>query len=83
MGGANREGLPNPIRPKPSRIASLTDNWNTGGKAKPLKAPKKGAKDLDEDDLAYLEKKRAGMSYIRDPYRSEAFVVADKHPIHR
>lgn len=30
-----------------------------GGKAKPLKAPKKGAKDLDEDDLAYLEKKRA------------------------
>ncbi|ROW05505.1 hypothetical protein VSDG_00447 [Cytospora chrysosperma] len=31
-----------------------------GGKAKPLKAPKKGAKDLDEDDLAYLEKKRAG-----------------------
>ncbi|CCF40939.1 hypothetical protein CH063_11369 [Colletotrichum higginsianum] len=30
-----------------------------GGKAKPLKAAKKQAKDLDEDDLAYLEKKRA------------------------
>ncbi|ROW09509.1 hypothetical protein VMCG_02176 [Cytospora schulzeri] len=34
-------------------------NNREGGKAKPLKAPKKGAKDLDEDDLAYLEKKRA------------------------
>ncbi|KAL1896965.1 hypothetical protein Cpir12675_002544 [Ceratocystis pirilliformis] len=30
-----------------------------GGKAKPLKAPKKGPKDLDNDDLAFLEKKRA------------------------
>ncbi|KEY72323.1 hypothetical protein S7711_01005 [Stachybotrys chartarum IBT 7711] len=30
-----------------------------GGKAKPLKAPKKGAKDYDEDDLAFQEKKRA------------------------
>ncbi|KAL2888549.1 hypothetical protein HOO65_030050 [Ceratocystis lukuohia] len=30
-----------------------------GGKAKPLKAPKKGPKDLDDDDLAFLEKKRA------------------------
>ncbi|KAL8285077.1 hypothetical protein RB601_006506 [Gaeumannomyces tritici] len=30
-----------------------------GGKAKPLKAPKKGNKDLDEDDKAFLEKKRA------------------------
>ncbi|KAK1994458.1 translation machinery associated TMA7 [Colletotrichum falcatum] len=30
-----------------------------GGKAKPLKAAKKQAKELDEDDLAFLEKKRA------------------------
>ncbi|KFA65940.1 hypothetical protein S40285_02395 [Stachybotrys chlorohalonatus IBT 40285] len=30
-----------------------------GGKAKPLKAPKKGTKDYDEDDLAFQEKKRA------------------------
>ncbi|EGO58780.1 hypothetical protein NEUTE1DRAFT_116253 [Neurospora tetrasperma FGSC 2508] len=30
-----------------------------GGKAKPLKAPKKDKKDLDEDDKAFLEKKRA------------------------
>ncbi|KAF4122344.1 Translation machinery associated TMA7 [Geosmithia morbida] len=29
------------------------------GKAKPLKQAKKQAKDLDEDDKAYLEKKRA------------------------
>ncbi|SPO04037.1 uncharacterized protein DNG_06720 [Cephalotrichum gorgonifer] len=30
-----------------------------GGKVKPLKAPKKAAKELDEDDLAFMEKKRA------------------------
>ncbi|KAK1623529.1 translation machinery associated TMA7 [Colletotrichum phormii] len=30
-----------------------------GGKAKPLKAAKKTAKDMDEDDVAFLEKKRA------------------------
>ncbi|KAK0642019.1 putative coiled-coil domain-containing protein 72 [Podospora aff. communis PSN243] len=30
-----------------------------GGKAKPLKAPKKEKKELDEDDKAFLEKKRA------------------------
>ncbi|KAJ6445419.1 translation machinery associated TMA7 domain-containing protein [Purpureocillium lavendulum] len=30
-----------------------------GGKAKPLKAAKKANKELDEDDMAYLEKKRA------------------------
>jgi hypothetical protein len=31
-----------------------------GGKAKPLKAAKKEKKKLDEDDKAFLEKKRAG-----------------------
>ncbi|KAI0141459.1 translation machinery associated TMA7 [Pestalotiopsis sp. NC0098] len=30
-----------------------------GGKVKPLKAAKKAQKDMDEDDMAYLEKKRA------------------------
>ncbi|KAK9385044.1 translation machinery associated TMA7 [Lipomyces mesembrius] len=30
-----------------------------GGKAKPLKAPKKERKDVDEDDKAFLEKKKA------------------------
>ncbi|KAJ9151051.1 hypothetical protein NKR19_g5033 [Coniochaeta hoffmannii] len=30
-----------------------------GGKAKPLKAAKKDKKELDEDDKAFLEKKRA------------------------
>jgi len=29
-----------------------------GGKAKPLKGPKKAAKELDEEDKAFLEKKR-------------------------
>ena len=31
-----------------------------GGKAKPLKAPKKEKKDLDEDEIAYREKQKAG-----------------------
>ncbi|CAK7270348.1 hypothetical protein SEPCBS119000_004042 [Sporothrix epigloea] len=31
-----------------------------GGKVKPLKAAKKDKKELDEDDKAFLEKKRAG-----------------------
>lgn len=31
-----------------------------GGKAKPLKAPKKEKKELDEDDLAHKEKLKAG-----------------------
>ncbi|KAH7127547.1 hypothetical protein EDB81DRAFT_889341 [Dactylonectria macrodidyma] len=43
MGGNNREG----------KSSSLC------GKAKPLKAAKKANKELDEDDLAFLEKKRA------------------------
>ncbi|KAF5843862.1 hypothetical protein DUNSADRAFT_5100 [Dunaliella salina] len=29
-----------------------------GGKAKPLKQPKKEAKELDESDIAYLNKKK-------------------------
>ena len=28
------------------------------GKAKPLKAPKKGPKEYDEDELAFLQKKK-------------------------
>ncbi|KAK9323635.1 putative coiled-coil domain-containing protein 72 [Lipomyces orientalis] len=30
-----------------------------GGKAKPLKAPKKERKEIDEDDKAFQEKKKA------------------------
>ncbi|KAL9128840.1 MAG: hypothetical protein Q9217_002566 [Psora testacea] len=32
---------------------------NTGGKAKPLKTPKKEKKELDEDELAFREKQKA------------------------
>ena len=34
---------------------------STGGKAKPLKQPKKEKKELDEEDKAFQEKQRAGM----------------------
>ncbi|KAL8736967.1 MAG: hypothetical protein Q9181_002163 [Wetmoreana brouardii] len=30
-----------------------------GGKAKPLKAPKKEKKEMDEDDIAFKEKQKA------------------------
>lgn len=39
----------------------------TGGKAKPLKAAKKATKELDEDDLAFQEKKRAGTFFSTAP----------------
>lgn len=32
-----------------------------GGKVKPLKAPKKETKELDEDEIAFKEKQKAGM----------------------
>ncbi|KIH93664.1 translation machinery-associated protein 7 [Sporothrix brasiliensis 5110] len=37
-----------------------------GGKVKPLKAAKKDKKELDEDDLAFLEKKRADEKARKD-----------------
>lgn len=39
-----------------------------GGKAKPLKAPKKEKKDLDDEELAFREKQKAG-TLIRMPTR--------------
>lgn len=44
--------------------SSLTPR--TGGKVKPLKGPKKQAKDLDDDDKAFQDKQRAGMSHPPD-----------------
>lgn len=38
----------------------VADVAKTGGKAKPLKAAKKDAKEYDDEDKAFLEKKRAG-----------------------
>jgi len=35
-----------------------------GGKAKPLKAPKKEKKDMDEDEIAFREKQKAGTFLI-------------------
>lgn len=59
MGGANREGKQDLLHVFPAIVADLA---KTGGKAKPLKAAKKQAKDLDDDDKAFQEKKRAGTS---------------------
>ena len=41
-------------------IQTVTDKMSgrEGGKKKPLKAPKKDAKEMDEDDKAFLQKKR-------------------------
>lgn len=40
--------------------AVLTLRTFLGGKAKPLKAPKKASKEMDEDDIAFREKQKAG-----------------------
>lgn len=61
MGGADRQGQQAVITDA-VRGYLLTHKQNTGGKAKPLKAAKKQNKELDEDDLAFIEKKRAGKS---------------------
>ena len=37
-----------------------------GGKAKPLKAPKKKQQDLDDDDIAFREKKKAEQKALED-----------------
>jgi len=37
-----------------------------GGKVKPLKAPKKDKKDLDDDDVAYKERLRAEAKAKKD-----------------
>ncbi|KAJ3029390.1 UNVERIFIED_CONTAM: hypothetical protein HDU68_012357 [Siphonaria sp. JEL0065] len=37
-----------------------------GGKAKPLKAPKKGPKDLDEEDVAFLQKKKEEQAKLKE-----------------
>lgn len=34
-----------------------------GGKVKPLKAPKKQQKDMDEDEIAFREKQKAGTCF--------------------
>lgn len=44
-------------------ILTLCDS--IGGKVKPLKAPKKDKKDLDEDEVAFREKQKAGMIFNR------------------
>lgn len=40
------------------------DCSSTAGKVKPLKAPKKDKKDMDDDDLAFKEKQKAGKSSL-------------------
>ncbi|KAL8795501.1 MAG: hypothetical protein Q9195_002090 [Heterodermia aff. obscurata] len=54
MGGNSREGGISLIC-----LCSLTTNCPIGGKAKPLKAPKKQKQELDEDDVAFREKQKA------------------------
>jgi hypothetical protein len=39
---------------------------SAGGKAKPLKAPKKEKKELDEDDIAHKEKLKADAKAKKD-----------------
>lgn len=60
MGGTDRAGNPSPHSTSTANT-KLTSN-RIGGKAKPLKAPKKEKKEVDEDDKAFQEKQKAGQS---------------------
>lgn len=53
-----------PQVPDPQCLAN--ESTLAGGKVKPLKAGKKAVKELDDEDKAYQEKKRAG-THIPDP----------------
>ena len=55
MGGQSREGTRTSAL---SHLSTLT--IILGGKVKPLKAPKKDKKDVDDDEMAYKQKKAAG-----------------------
>jgi hypothetical protein len=55
-------------------------NHIIGGKVKPLKAAKKEKKDLDEDELAFKEKQRAGEYYTpskKESLHSNPHFIAD------
>ncbi len=56
MGGQDRAGLFLPTYVFTPLLLTIP-----GGKAKPLKAPKKANKELDDEDKAFLEKQRAGL----------------------
>ena len=50
----------------------------TGGKAKPLKAPKKEKKEMDEDEIAHKAKQQAGKYSLSDPLSTlEALTLLD------
>ncbi|CAN3356519.1 translation machinery-associated protein 7 [Diutina catenulata] len=49
-----------------------------GGKAKPLKAPKKKSQDLDDDDLAFKQKQMADAKAKKEM----AAKAAGKGPLH-
>ena len=64
MGGASREGKSTGSfhsTSYPLLQIPLANTHISGGKAKPLKSAKKASKELDEEDIAFQEKKRAGM----------------------
>lgn len=62
MGGQGRDGKILFWHFSTTYIEHHTDSYRyfSGGKAKPLKAPKKDKKELDDDELAYKEKLRLG-----------------------
>jgi len=58
--------LPELILPQPLSTLKMGGQGRDGGKAKPLKAPKKEKKELDEDDIAHKEKLKADAKAKKD-----------------
>ncbi|KAL8919765.1 MAG: hypothetical protein Q9208_006631 [Pyrenodesmia sp. 3 TL-2023] len=49
-----------------------------GGKAKPLKAPKKEKKEMDEEDIAFQEKQKAELTVTVHPAAKANKEMAEK-----
>ena len=61
MGGNSREGK---LCHNKSKGFQTNQHLHfPGGKAKPLKAPKKDKKEMDEDEIAFREKQKAGTCF--------------------
>jgi len=60
----------------PTRV-STNMSGKQGGKAKPLKAPKKGEKNLSEEDIAFQKKQKeeaAKLKALKDQIANKGFV---------
>ncbi len=61
----------------------MTNIPTPGGKVKPLKAPKKANKDMDEEEVAFKEKQAAGISppILPPPSPTSSHILSVRRPL--